>query len=136
MDFVRIDGNTPEQLDENCFLYNVNASAKIERLREFVGLDNANFMRVAGQAAEFVTAASSSGKKADAKAVCKWLQLRIRWGSFHCPDPQTVERLLTNWAAIKQKSESHRARRGCRVTLWPKQLDGLADEAGGRRPKD
>ena len=136
MDFVRIDGNTPEQLDETCFLYNVNASAKIERLREFVGLDNANSMRVVGQAAEFVTAASSSGKKADAKAVCKWLQLRIRWSSFHCPDPQTVERLLTNWAAIKKHLRAMDLVEAAESRYGRNQLDGLADEAGGRRPKD
>ena len=78
----------------------MNASAKIERLRDFVGLENSNFMRVVGQAAEFVSARSASGKKPEAKAVCEWLNDRVRWGSFHCPDVQTVDRLLTNWAAI------------------------------------
>ncbi len=70
MDFVQIEGEPIEDIDEQSFIWNVNASARVERLRDFVGLENSNFMRVVGHAAEFVSTKMSSGKKPDAKAVC------------------------------------------------------------------
>ena len=38
MDFVLIKGSTPEEVEENKFKWAVNMSAKVERLRDFVGL--------------------------------------------------------------------------------------------------
>ena len=54
MDFILVEGSTADELEENIFLWAVNSSAKVERLREFVGLENSNLMRIVARAADIV----------------------------------------------------------------------------------
>ena len=54
MDFIRIEGNSPEEIEENSFKWTANMSAKHERLREFVGLECANLMRIVAKASSIV----------------------------------------------------------------------------------
>ena len=101
MDFILIEGSTPDDIEENMFTWSVNMSAKVERLRDFLGLENSNMMRIVASAAEIVGAKHVT-KKANSAAVQKWLVDNIRWGTHHCPDIATVERHLLNGAAIKR----------------------------------
>ena len=41
-DVVLIDGASPEEIDKNMFKFTVNLGAKVERLRDFVGPENAS----------------------------------------------------------------------------------------------
>ena len=100
MDFVLIEGSTPEDVEENKFKWAVNMSAKVERLRDFVGTENNNLMRIVAAAADIVTGKLVSGKKASPEAVRNWMADNIRWGVFSCPDVLTVQRHMNNWAAI------------------------------------
>ena len=100
MDFVLIKGSTPEEIEENRFKWAVNYSAKVERLRGFVGLENNNMMRIVAKVALIVKLKLVSQKKANAETVHKWLVDNVKWGVCNCPDVLTVTRLMTNWAAI------------------------------------
>jgi hypothetical protein len=106
MDFVLIQGTTPEELDENMFKWTVNMSAKVERLRDFIGLENNNLMRIVMVAADIVKSKLVSGKKANAEFVHKWLVDNVRWGAFNCPDVSTVERHMSNWGAIQKNGRA------------------------------
>ena len=97
MTFVFIQGSTPADVDENMFKWSVNMSAKVERLRDFVGLESNNMMRIVSTAAEFLRSKFVSNKKANAYLVHKRLVGNVRWGSFHCPDVNAVERHMLNW---------------------------------------
>ena len=44
-DFIAIQGSTPEEIEENKFKWAVNMTARVERLRDFVGLEHANLLR-------------------------------------------------------------------------------------------
>ena len=66
MAFVFISGRTPEEVEENFFKYAVNMSAKIERLRQFVGLDTNNMMRIVATAADVTVKKCDRAKKANA----------------------------------------------------------------------
>ena len=105
MDFIFIKGSTPEELEENKFKWAVNMSAKVERLHDFVGLENHNLMRIVAMATEFVSSKLVSGKKAKADLVHKWLATNVRWGAFNCPDVATVERHLSNWTALQKNAK-------------------------------
>ena len=102
MDFVLIQGSTPEEVEENKFKWAVNMSAAVERLQDFVGLENQNLMRIVAAAAEFSSSKLISGRKAKADVVHKWLVTNVRWGAFNCPDIATVERHLANWVALQR----------------------------------
>ena len=102
MDFVLIEGSTPEEVEENKFKWAVNMSAAVERLQDFVGLENQNLMRIVAAAAEFSSSKLISGRKAKADLVHKWLVTNVRWGAFNCPDIATVERHLANWVALQR----------------------------------
>ena len=102
MDFVMIQGNTPEEMEENMFKWSVNMSAKVERLRDFVGLENCNLLRIVAKTADIVKTKLGQNKKANAELVHKWLVTNVTWGTFGCPDVNTVQRHLTNWAAIEK----------------------------------
>ena len=102
MDFVLISGSTPEELEENMFKWSVNMSAKVERLRDFVGLENTNMMRIVTKAAHILTSSLVSGKKASAAAVNTWMDHNIHWGAFQWLDIATVERHMGNWCAIEK----------------------------------
>ena len=105
MDFVLIQGSTPEELEENKFKWAVNMCAAVERLQDFVGLENQNLMRIVAAAAEFSSSKLISGKKAKADLVYKWLVTNVRWGAFNCPDVATVERHLANWVALQRNAK-------------------------------
>ena len=102
MDFVLIQGSTPEEVEEKKFKFAVNMSAAVERLQDFVGLENQNLMRIVATAAEFSSSKLVSGRKAKADVVHKWLVTNVRWGAFNCPDIATVERHLANWVALQR----------------------------------
>ena len=102
MDFIKIEGDNAEEQQDNKFKWAINFSVKAERLRDFIGLEASNLLRIVAHAASIV----SRGKKPDAAAVSAWLNEHIKWGTFHCPDVKTIERHLKNWEAI---SKSKRA---------------------------
>ena len=102
MDFVLIEGSTPEQVEDNKFLWGVNFSARIERLRDMVGLESSNLMRVVAKAAEMTAPKLTGVKKSDAQTVERWLTKHVRWGALRCPNVDTVERLLGNWGHIQR----------------------------------
>ena len=105
-DFVLIRGSTPEEQEENIFKWTVNMSAKVERLRDFIGLENVNLMRIVMVAADVVKAKLGGGRKADAEIVHTWLVANVRWGTFHCPEVSTVERHMVNWGAIQKNGRA------------------------------
>ena len=96
MDFVLISAGSPEELDEAKFKWSVNMGAKIERLREFVGIDNMNLTRIVAKAKDIMSAKLPGGKKASATVVQEWLSTNVKWGVRTCPDASTVERLIAN----------------------------------------
>ena len=71
----------------------------MERLSQYVGFENTNMMRMIATAADIV-GSSQASKKANAQLVHQWLTDNVRWSLFNCPDVLTVERHLSNWAAI------------------------------------
>ena len=102
MDFVLIQGSTPEELEENRLLWGVNLSAKVERLRDFIGLESTNLMRMVAQAADFMKAKLTSTKKANVQVIQEWLATNVNWGALRCPDIPTVGRHLSNWGHIQK----------------------------------
>ena len=77
--------------------------AKVERLRDFVGLETSNMMRIASTAADIIKTKLVSGKRVNATIAHTWLLENVRWGgAFHCPDVQTVERHIASWAAFQK----------------------------------
>ena len=98
-DFVLIDGNSEEEIEENKFKYAVNKKSRHERLREFVGLDNLNLLRIVVRAADLVR--GPTGRKPSPEKAQEWLEENVKWGLFHCPDAKTVKRHMENWDAIK-----------------------------------
>ena len=58
-------------------------SAKVERLRDFVGLESSNMMRIVAAAAEIIRSKFVSSKKANAELVHKRLVENVRWGAFN-----------------------------------------------------
>ncbi len=103
MDFVLITGDTPDEVTENMFKWSVDMSAKVERLRDFVGLEANNMMRIVSAAADIMKSKYvNANKKANVELVHNWLVTNIRWGAFHCPDIQTVTRHMDNWQAIQR----------------------------------
>jgi len=99
-DFILIEGSSDEEIEVNAFKWSVNMSTRVERLRDFVGLENANLLRIVARAADLVQAATVAHKKPSPEEVQKWLQENVKWGLLHCPDTKTVKRHLDNWAAI------------------------------------
>ena len=106
MDFVRIQGHTPEEQEENKFKWSVNFAAKTERLRDFVGLETSNLMRIVAQATAFVKAKLQGNKKANAEMVHTWLCENIKWGTFQCPEVGSIQRHMSNWDAIEKNPKA------------------------------
>ena len=77
-------------------------SARVERLRDFVGLENANLLRIVARAADLVRGQTAAGRKPSPEKVQQWLQQHVKWGLLHCPDTKTVKRHMDNWAAIQK----------------------------------
>ena len=101
-DFIHIQGSSTEEVEENKFKWAVNMTARVERLRDFVGLENANLLRIVSRAADLVQAQTAAGRKPSPEKVQQWLQQHVKWGLLHCPDTKTVKRHMDNWAAIKK----------------------------------
>ena len=99
-DFILIEGSSDEEREVNAFKWSVNMSTRVERLRDFVGLENSNLLRIVARAAELVQAATVAHKKPSPEEVQKWLQENVKWGLLHCPDTKTVKRHLDNWAQM------------------------------------
>ena len=102
MDFVLITGETAEEIEEKKFTYAVNMSAKVERLRNFIGLENTNLLRIVMKAADIVKTKGGGNKKPTAQSIQAWLKENVHWGVGQCPDLSTVERHLANWAALQK----------------------------------
>ena len=101
-DVICIEGDSPEEVEENKFKYAVNMMAGVERLRDFVGLENANLLRIVSRAMDFVMAQTPAGRKPPPEKVQAWLQQHVKWGLLHCPDTPTVKRHMDNWAALQK----------------------------------
>ena len=101
-DVICIEGASPEEVEENKFKYAVNMMAGVERLRDFVGLENANLLRIVSRAMDFVMAQTPAGRKPPPEKVQAWLQQHVKWGLLHCPDTRTVKRHMDNWAALQK----------------------------------
>ena len=101
MDFILIKGDSAEEIEEKAFTYAVNMSTKAERLRNFIGLENTNLLRLVMKAADIVKANDGTMKRPTAQLIHAWLLKQINWGVAKCPDVGTVERHLTNWASFQ-----------------------------------
>ena len=69
-----------------------------------IGLESSNLMRVVAKAAELTLSKLPGVKKADAQIVHQWLAQHVNWGALvlRCPNTETVERHLKNWASIQK----------------------------------
>ena len=101
-DFIHIQGSSTEEIEENKFKWSVNMTARVERLRDFVGLENSNLLRIVYRAADLAQAQTVAGRKPSPEQVQQWLQQHVKWGLLHCPDTKTVKMHMVNWAAIKK----------------------------------
>ena len=88
-DFIHIQGSSTEEIEENKFKWAVNMTARVERLRDFVGLENANLLRIVARTAEILRDQTASSRKPLPEQVQDWLQQHVRWGLLHCPDTKT-----------------------------------------------
>ena len=79
-------------------------SAKVERLRDFVGLEGSNLMRIVAQAAEFTKSRHTGTLRVKAQIVQEWLLENVNWGVLRCPSAESLERLLQNWAQIQNNA--------------------------------
>ena len=136
MDFILITGDSPEEIEEKKFAWSVNMTSRVERLRDFLGLENCNLLRIVSKACDIVTAKLCSGKKAQSSKVHKWLVDNVNWGVFHCPDVATVERHMGNWLIIKHNQrvldviEAAMQRWGRNNTLdWPTKLQTIISKS-------
>ena len=73
-----IAGSTPEEREENSFKWTVNMSAKVERLRDFVGLETNNRMRIVAAVADILRPKLGSGKNTNTEFIHKWLVESVR----------------------------------------------------------
>ena len=55
-------------------------SARVERLRDFVGLENSNLLRIVSRAADLVQSETVSQRKPSAEKVQEWLEENVKWG--------------------------------------------------------
>ena len=106
MDFIFIIGATHDEMHENMFKWSVNMCARVERLRDFVGLETSSMMRIVSTAADIIKTKLVSGKKVNAAIVHKWLVENVHWGALHCPDALAVERHMP----MPQFRRTHRFR--------------------------
>jgi hypothetical protein len=100
-DFIWIKGDSPEEQEENMVKYTANMAARIERLREFVGLESQSVMRIVAEAQKIVAAKSVGKKKPSKEAVHTWLDENVKWGVRKCPSVRTVGEILANWETLQ-----------------------------------
>ena len=67
MDLYLIPGDSSEDIDANMFKWAINHSASVERLRDFVGLEHTNLLRIIARAAELVQAQAGASAGASAR---------------------------------------------------------------------
>ena len=103
MDFVLITGETAEEIEEKKFTYAVNMSAKVERLRNFIGLENTNLLRIVMKAAEIVKTKGGGNKKPTAQSILAWLKENVHWGVGQCPDLSTKR--ATKWVTKRRTTK-------------------------------
>ena len=96
MDFIHINGSSQEEIEENAFKWAVNQSARHERLRDFIGLENTNILRIVAFAADLLRDRSAARARPPPEKVQQWLQENVTWGLLHCPDTKTVKRHMDN----------------------------------------
>ena len=77
-DFSLIRGNSEDEIEQNKFKYAVNMKSRHERLRDFVGLDNLNLLRIVARAADL--ARDPTGRKPSPEKVQEWLEKHVKWG--------------------------------------------------------
>ena len=68
-DFVHIKGSSTEEIEEHTLKWAVNMSARVECLRDFVGLENSTLLRIVARAAELVQSQTPGGMKPKAERV-------------------------------------------------------------------
>ena len=126
MDLLLIEGDSIEEIEANMFKWAINMSARVERLRDFVGLEHANLLRIVARAAELVQAQSGAAAKPKPSpdSVQQWLEKNVKWGVFRCPDKDTVKRHMDNWHAL-QKSATALKLIEAAVSRWGR--DNLLD---------
>ena len=100
-DFIHIPGSSTEEIEENKFKWAVNMAARHERLRDFVGLENSNLLRIVAKAVDLVRAKTAGGGRPKPEKVQEWLKVNLNWGLLHCPDENTVKRHMDNWSALE-----------------------------------
>ena len=98
-DFIWIKGGSPEEQEENMVKYTANMAARIERLREFVGMESQSVMRIVAEAQKIV--ATKGKKKPSKEAVHAWLDENVKWGVRKCPSVRTVGEILANWETLQ-----------------------------------
>ena len=79
----------------------------VERLRQFVGLDGLNLMRIVGQAASIVKTKKADKKKPDAGEVRTWLTKNVDWGRHDCPSVDVVKRHIANWETLESCARAY-----------------------------
>jgi hypothetical protein len=134
-DFVLIEGNSDEEIEENKFKYAVNMTARHERLRDFVGLDNLNLLRIVARAADLVRDPMGKGRPSPEK-VQEWLEENAKWGLLHCPDAKTVKRHMENWCVIKKCAQAVNLIEAAGNRWGARQSAGLANEGPNYRSEN
>ena len=71
------------------FKWAVNMSAGVERLRQHVGLESMNIMKIVHTAGESVRRNLASGNEATVDLVQTLLVTGANWGAASCPDVAT-----------------------------------------------
>ena len=100
-DFIHIQGSSTEEIEENKFKWAVNMAARHERLRDFVGLENSNLLRIVAKAVDLARGKTAGGGRPKPEKVQEWLKVNLNWGLLHCPDENTVKRHMDNWSALE-----------------------------------
>ena len=92
-----------EERNEAIFKFVVNLPARIERLRDFCGLDAGNLMRITAQVRELLQKKRLGRALPTPKQVHEWMTEgeNIQWGLYHAPSLRTVTSMLANWDAVK-----------------------------------
>ena len=101
-DFILFEG-TDEEKDQNQFKYIVNLPAKIERMRDFCGLDATNLMRITAEVRAILQRQAAGKSMPTPKVVWEWMVQgdNIQWGLHHVPSLRTVTAMLHNWDTFK-----------------------------------
>ena len=102
-DFHLFAQDDEEDRNEQIFKFVVNLPARVERLRDFCGLDASNLMRITAQVRDLLQKKTLGGVLPTPRRVHEWMTEgeNIHWGLYHAPSLRTVTSLLVNWDAVK-----------------------------------